>query len=70
MRTFMPAKGSVESKWYVIDAEGQTWGGLSTRIAAMLMGKTKPTFRPPRRLWRPCHRHQRLAGEAYRKEVG
>ena len=37
---------SVQRKWYVIDAEGQTLGRLTTRIASVLRGKHKPTFTP------------------------
>lgn len=37
---------SVQHNWYVIDAEGQTLGRLTTRIASVLRGKHKPTFTP------------------------
>lgn len=33
-------------KWYVIDAENLVVGRLCTKIAAILMGKTKPSFTP------------------------
>ena len=33
-------------KWYVIDAENQVVGRLCTQIAAILMGKNKPSFTP------------------------
>ena len=32
--------------WYVVDADGQTVGRLSTQIATLLRGKHKPTFSP------------------------
>ena len=37
---------SVQREWFVIDAEGQTLGRLTTRIATVLRGKHKPTFTP------------------------
>ncbi len=39
-------KNTVERKWYVIDADGKVLGRMSTRIANLLRGKTKPTFSP------------------------
>lgn len=35
-----------ESKWVIVDAEGQTLGRLATQIATILRGKNKPTFTP------------------------
>lgn len=47
MRTTYMAKGhEVERKWYVVDAEGQTLGRLSSEVASILRGKHKPTFTP------------------------
>ena len=40
------AEGKVESKWYVVDAEGKVLGRLATRVAAMLKGKHKPQYAP------------------------
>ncbi len=34
----------VDKKWFIIDAEGQTLGRLSTLVASILRGKHKPTF--------------------------
>ena len=45
-KTYMPSGASVERKWYVIDAEGQTLGRLSAAVASILRGKNKPTFTP------------------------
>jgi large subunit ribosomal protein L13 len=45
MNTYMPA-GKQEAKWYVVDAEGQTFGRLASRVAAILRGKHKPDFTP------------------------
>ena len=44
MKTFLAKNGEVERKWWLFDAEGQTLGRLSTQIAALLRGKTKPEF--------------------------
>lgn len=37
---------TVEKKWLVIDAEGQTLGRVSSQIAFLLRGKHKPSFTP------------------------
>lgn len=39
-------KGQPESKWVVVDANGQKLGRLVTTIASILMGKNKPDFTP------------------------
>ncbi len=44
--TFMANENTVERKWYVVDAEGQTLGRLSTEVASLLRGKHKPTYTP------------------------
>lgn len=44
--TFMANAQNVEKQWYVIDAEGQTVGRLSSQIASVLRGKNKPTYTP------------------------
>lgn len=46
MQTFQAKAGDVVRKWVVVDASGQILGRLSTRIAAVLRGKTKPEFTP------------------------
>ena len=46
MRTYFPKKGDIEPRWYVIDAEGKVLGRLSTEIARILSGKTKPVYTP------------------------
>ena len=42
----MEKKETVERKWYVIDAEGQTLGRVATKVATVLKGKHKPTYTP------------------------
>jgi large subunit ribosomal protein L13 len=46
MKTYVTKAGDVDQKWYVVDAEGQTLGRLSTQIATILRGKHKPSFSP------------------------
>ncbi|MCL2223924.1 MAG: 50S ribosomal protein L13 [Defluviitaleaceae bacterium] len=36
----------VQRKWFVIDADGQNLGRISSQIAHILRGKHKPTFSP------------------------
>jgi large subunit ribosomal protein L13 len=40
------AEGKVDSKWYVVDADGKVLGRLATRVAGMLRGKHKPQYAP------------------------
>lgn len=44
--TYMPSTMSIDRKWYVVDAEGQTLGRLATKVASVLRGKTKPIYTP------------------------
>lgn len=46
MKTYMVNPDKVERKWYVVDADGCTLGRLSTEIAKVLRGKTKPIYTP------------------------
>lgn len=46
MRTYFPKEGEIESKWFVIDAEGQILGRLSSAIAKIITGKNKPKYTP------------------------
>jgi len=36
MRTYFPRMGDIEPRWFVIDAEGQVLGRLSTTIAQII----------------------------------
>ncbi len=45
MKTYMPS-GKTAGKWYVMDAEGQIFGRLASRVAHVLRGKHKPDFTP------------------------
>ena len=42
----MPGEDALVRKWYVIDAEGKTFGRLASRVASILRGKHKPGFTP------------------------
>lgn len=46
VKTFMAKPAEVERQWFIIDAEGQTLGRLSSEVAAILRGKHKPTYTP------------------------
>ena len=45
-KTYYPKADEIERNWYVVDANGQNLGRLATKIAAVLLGKHKPTFTP------------------------
>ena len=45
-RTVSANKATVDTKWIVVDAEGQTVGRLASRIAHVLRGKHKPMYTP------------------------
>lgn len=47
MRTTYTVKaGEIERKWYVVDANGQTLGRISSEVAKILEGKHKPIYTP------------------------
>lgn len=46
MKTYLPKKGEVERKWYVVDATGKPLGRLASKIASILRGKHKVYFSP------------------------
>ena len=46
MTSYMQKKETVERKWYVIDAEGQSLGRVASLAAKYLRGKHKPTYTP------------------------
>jgi len=45
-KTYYPKASEIERKWFVADANGENLGRFATRIAAVLLGKHKPTFTP------------------------
>ena len=46
MKTFMLRKEDVSTKWYLIDAEGETLGKVAAKAAHILRGEHKVTFTP------------------------
>ena len=44
--TYSAKKSEIESKWYVIDAQGKALGRVATEAAKLLKGKHKPTYTP------------------------
>jgi large subunit ribosomal protein L13 len=45
-KSYYPKAAEIKRDWIVVDANGQTLGRVATQIAAMLLGKHKPTFTP------------------------
>ncbi|RTZ92558.1 MAG: 50S ribosomal protein L13 [Deltaproteobacteria bacterium] len=45
-RTTMAKAEETERKWVLVDADGKILGRMAAEIAAILRGKTKPTFTP------------------------
>ena len=45
-RTYVPDVQEVERRWLLVDAEGETLGRLSSRIATLLQGKHRPSYTP------------------------
>ena len=46
MKTFMLRNEDVSTKWYLIDAEGETLGKVAVKAAHILRDKHKVTFTP------------------------
>lgn len=46
MRTYVATPKTVDSRWHVIDADGQVLGRVATLAARLLQGKHKPTYTP------------------------
>ena len=45
-KTISANKASVNKKWVLVDADGQTLGRLASKVAKLLRGKYKPDFTP------------------------
>ncbi len=45
-KTISANKATVDKQWLLVDAEGQTLGRLSSKVAKLLRGKHKPNFTP------------------------
>jgi large subunit ribosomal protein L13 len=46
MSTYVPSAKTLERKWFVVDANGQTLGRLATQAARVLAGKNNPIYTP------------------------
>ena len=46
MGTYVPGKGDIHPRWFVLDAEGVVLGRLATRVATLLRGKDREEFAP------------------------
>jgi large subunit ribosomal protein L13 len=46
MKSFMAQKEQIKPKWLLVDADGAILGRLASKVAMVLMGKTKPTYTP------------------------
>jgi large subunit ribosomal protein L13 len=45
-KTISVNKATATKCWYVVDADGQTLGRMSSQIAMIIRGKNKPSFTP------------------------
>ena len=45
-KTYFPKAKEITEEWYLVDARNQNLGRLASQIAAVLLGKDKPTFTP------------------------
>jgi large subunit ribosomal protein L13 len=45
-KTLSANKATVNKEWLLVDAEGETLGRLSSKVANLLRGKHKPSFTP------------------------
>jgi len=45
-KSYYPKAAEINPQWVVIDAAGLTLGRITSQIAALLLGKHKPTFTP------------------------
>lgn len=46
METFIPAAGTIERRWHVLDAAGQPLGRVASLAAKLLQGKHKAAYTP------------------------
>lgn len=46
MQTFQAKPNQIERRWFVVDATDLILGRMSTQLAAILRGKTKPQYTP------------------------
>ena len=46
MKTYLPKEKEFQRKTYLLDANGKTLGRLATRVASLLIGKSKKVYTP------------------------
>ena len=46
MKSYQAKTGSIEQKWYIVDAEDKILGRLASQLVRVLMGKNKPEYTP------------------------
>jgi large subunit ribosomal protein L13 len=45
-KTYAAHAADIQKNWYVVNADGQTLGRLSSKIAKIIIGKHKPIYTP------------------------
>ncbi len=45
-KSYYPKAAEIDHQWLLVDANGENLGRLATKIAALLLGKHKPSFTP------------------------
>ena len=45
-KSYYPKAAEMNPQWVLVDANGETLGRLASRLAALLLGKHKPSFTP------------------------
>jgi large subunit ribosomal protein L13 len=45
-KSYYPKAAEIDRQWLLVDAKGETLGRLATKLAALLLGKHKPSFTP------------------------
>ncbi|HQU09108.1 MAG: 50S ribosomal protein L13 [Verrucomicrobia bacterium 21-51-4] len=46
MKTTLAKKGTIDQRWYHIDASGKVLGRLAVQVATIIRGRHKPTYTP------------------------
>lgn len=44
--TVSVSENNLKREWFIVDADGKTLGRMTSKVAAVLRGKHKPTFTP------------------------
>ncbi len=44
--TVSVSENTLKREWFIVDADGKTLGRMTSKVAAVLRGKHKPTFTP------------------------